>query len=106
RPRQCPLYPLLPGAYPPIPVPPRPLRGGWLRGSAPPLLYLRERGGGPAPAGDARTRPEPPLARGARTPDRVAGDGCDRDPRLLRAAQGMARRTEPRTPVRVVRRGR
>src|SRR5262249_8235365 len=42
------------------------------------------------------------VARRARGADRPAPDGCERDGRLLRAAQAVARRAEPRQDRRLV----
>ena len=51
------LHALLPGAHPPVPVPPRPVPGGRLQGPAEPLLDLRQQGGGRAAAEDAGDGP-------------------------------------------------
>src|SRR5690606_3875093 len=91
-----------PVPQPPVPVPPRAGPGRGLHRPAQPLLDLRQPGSGRAAPGDARARTEPPVAGRPRSAHRSARDGRDRDPRLLRAAQGLAGRAEPRKDVWVV----
>ena len=72
RARQRPLHALLPGAHPPVPVPPRAGAGGRLQGAAAPLLDLREQGGRRAAERHDGDGAEPAVAGGARGADRAA----------------------------------
>ncbi len=94
---------LLPGAHPPVPVPSRALQGR--RVQAGPLnrcsIYGNKEAGERLDKmlamGMSRA-----LARRARSTHRPAGDGRDRDGRLLPPAARLARSTEQRQGVRLV----
>ena len=73
-----------------------------IQGPAARVLGVRQRGGGQALPRDARARPEPAVAGHAREADRHAADGRFGDPRILRAAAGVARGTEQRPELRLV----
>ena len=80
-------------------------QNGGLHRAAEPLLDLRQQGSGRAPGQDARNGRKPPVARRARGPDRPAGNGRHRHPRLLRPAGKMAGGTEPGEAGGMVERG-
>jgi peptidyl-dipeptidase A len=73
-----------------VPVPPRPGEDGRLHDRAPSLLDLRQQGSGRTPEEGAGHGCVKAVARGARSTDRPARDGCLGDSGLLRAAQEVA----------------
>ena len=83
-------------AHPAVPVPSRAGEDRRLHDAAAPLLDLREQGGRAAAERDADDGPVEAVARGARGADRLRRDGRHGDPRLLRAAPGLAGGAEPR----------
>ncbi len=85
------VHPILPRAHPAVPVPPRAVQAGGLHGAAASMLDLREQGGRGKARSDAQARALEAVARGARSADRLARDGRDGHPRLLRAAADVAR---------------
>ena len=76
---ELPVHALLPRAHPPVPVPPRAVRGGRAARAAAPLLDLRQQGGGRAAAAHAGDGREPPW------------------PDALEALTGSGRWTPPRS---------
>ena len=82
----------------------RAVRSGRQQGAAARVLGVRQRRGGQALPRNAGARTEPAVAGHAGEADRHAADGCLGDPRLLRAAAGMAGRTEQGRQLRLVKR--
>ena len=102
RPGEHAVRAVLPRRRAAVPVPPRAGEGGRLHDAAAPLLDLRQRRGGRAAEDDAGDGRVAAVARRARSAHRPAADGRHRDGRLLRAAQGVARRAEQRPNRRLV----
>ena len=71
------VYAILPRAHSAVPVPPRAVETGRLHGAAASLLDLREQGGRGEARSDAQARTLQALARGTRSADGLARDGCD-----------------------------
>ncbi len=75
------------------------VEGGRLHDAAASVFDLRERRGRETPERDARDGAVAAVARGARGAHGVAADGCVGDPRLLRAAQDLARQQIKGQPI-------
>ena len=71
------VYAILPRAHSAVPVPPRAVETCRLHGASASLLDLREQGGRSEARSDAQARTLQALARGTRSADRLARDGCD-----------------------------
>ena len=102
HPRQHALPALFPGLRAAVPVPRDAVRGSRPPGSAARVLDPRQPRGRTPLHGHARARRQPALAGCAGKTDRRAADGCLGHHRIFPAADGLARGTEPRPPVRLV----
>src|SRR2546430_3536869 len=96
------LHALFPVVHPAVPVPQGAVRGRRPAGTVVRVLELRQSAGGPAPGRHVESGCLAALAGGARETHRYAADRCQRDHRVLSAADAVADRAESGTAVRVV----
>src|SRR5712691_992038 len=94
RPRERALHALFPGGYSAVPVSSRLMPDGRGHRAAAPLLDLREQGSRREARENAGDGTEPAMAGGVGNPHRRETDGCRCDLGILRAAPGVAGRTE------------
>src|SRR5262249_21375285 len=96
------LHALFPRAGAAIPVLSLDVQGGRSQGPPQHVQFLWLQGGRQAPVDDALPRREQAVARRAGGADRHAADGRGRDPRILRAAPGLAQGAEQGPALRLV----
>ena len=101
-PGQHAVHALFPGGHPAVPISSVAGEGRRLHRPTPSVLHLRQQGGGSAAGRDALDGAIAAVAGRARGVDRFAADGRDRDHRLFRAAEAVARRADEEPACRLV----